>query len=73
MRLNLFKNKKTKDTQPDYRGKVVDDMGETVIEGSGWIKKTKSGDDYISLQIKELKPKTEEELNAPLYEDGLPF
>ena len=73
LKINIFKNKKTKENQPDYRGNVKDDLGEIILEAAGWVKKTKAGDDFISLQLKKVKPKTEEEINMPSYDDGLPF
>lgn len=70
-KINLFKNKKTKDTQPDYRGKITNDLGEVVVEAAGWMKKTKAGDDFISLTLKEKSP--DPELDLPSSYDDLPF
>ena len=48
---SLFKNGyKQKESHPDTKGEVKID-GE-LYELAGWKKKTKSGDDYLSLTIK---------------------
>ena len=47
----LFKNpEKSKDTDRDYKGEAnIDGFGEVWI--SGWKKKTKNGDPYLSLSF----------------------
>lgn len=46
----LFKNKKTSDKQPDYKGKVTVNGKE--MEIAGWVKEGKNGE-YLSLSFKE--------------------
>lgn len=46
----VFKNEKTKDTQPDYRVKAK--LGGEFIDcGAGWVKDSKSGSKYISITL----------------------
>jgi uncharacterized protein (DUF736 family) len=57
----IFKNKKEKDTHPDYRG-VVDVEG-TEYEVALWLKESKAGQKYMSGKIqlkKDEKPKSAE-------------
>jgi uncharacterized protein (DUF736 family) len=54
MKLTLFvwkSKEKSKETSPDYRITMVSEKGGFVPCGSGWVKSTKTGDKYISLQI----------------------
>lgn len=54
---SLFKNKfKTKDTQPDRNGDFK--LGGKLYKISGWLKKDKNGEDYLSLSIKEKEERT---------------
>lgn len=51
---SLFKNdRKEKETQPDYKGKVMLPNGE-VRWLSGWKKQTSAGDGWLSLAIGDL-------------------
>jgi hypothetical protein len=45
-RIACFKNKKEKDTHPDYR--LVGDFEGTRIKGAFWLKKDKNGNTYMS-------------------------
>jgi len=56
----IFKNNKTKDTQPDYRGKVK--VNDKEMEVSLWIKVSESGTKYFSASFQEpfVKPTTTE-------------
>ena len=47
----LFSNQKTKETQPDYRGKA--NVNGKDMEISAWIKLSKDGKKYLSLSFQE--------------------
>jgi uncharacterized protein (DUF736 family) len=69
----FFRNKKkTKPNQPDYRG-PLNYKGQE-LELAGWIKTSKSGDSYMSLEVKE-KETYQEKTSAPLgdFDKDLPF
>ena len=71
----IFKNNKTKDTQPDYRGKVK--VNNIEMEVSLWIKVSESGTKYFSASFQEpfTKPSTTEpnvKINN-IIDDSLPF
>jgi len=70
----MFKNNKTKETQPDYTGNIIIDNKELRL--SGWIKKSKNGVDYVSGQVSEqLNKKSGESNESPFakMEDDIPF
>jgi hypothetical protein len=74
MRFAMFKNNKTKETQPDYTGNIIIDNKELRL--SGWIKKSKNGVDYVSGQVSEqLNKKSGESNESPFakMEDDIPF
>ena len=74
MRFAMFKNNKTKETQPDYTGNITIDNKELRL--SGWIKKSKNGVDYLSGQVSEqLNKKSGESNESPFakMEDDIPF
>jgi hypothetical protein len=74
MRFAMFKNNKTKETQPDYTGNIIIDNKELRL--SGWIKKSKNGVDYLSGQVSEqLNKKSGESNESPFakMEDDIPF
>jgi hypothetical protein len=74
MRFAMFKNNKTKETQPDYTGNIIIDNKELRL--SGWIKKSKKGVDYLSGQVSEqLNKKSGESNESPFakMEDDIPF
>lgn len=49
---SCFKNKKEKDTHPDY--KLSAKIGDEYVEiGAGWIKKGNSGAEFISFKLKD--------------------
>lgn len=54
----LFSNEKTKETQPDYRGKAVVNGKEMDI--SAWVKTSKQGKKYLSLSFQEPYKKPEQ-------------
>lgn len=56
----IFKNNKTKETQPDYRGKVK--VNNIEMEVSLWVKVSESGTKYFSASFQEpfVKPTTTE-------------
>lgn len=67
----LFKNqRKSKDSQPDYRGQATIDGADYWL--AAWIKKSKKGDTYMSLAF---TAKDEETDSAPADEpdDDIPF
>lgn len=47
----LFSNKKTKDTQPDYKGKV--NINGVDYELAGWIKTSENAGKYLQLKVSE--------------------
>ena len=52
----LFKNdKKGNDKAPDYRGPIYERIDGDVVERqiSAWLRKSKSGQSYMSLQVKD--------------------
>lgn len=70
----IFKNNKTKDTQPDYRGKVK--VNNIEMEVSLWIKVSESGTKYFSASFQEpfVKPTTTEpNVKINNIDDDLPF
>lgn len=68
----IFKNNKTKETQPDYRGKVK--VNNIEMEVSLWIKVSESGTKYFSASFQEpfVKPTTTEPSVTKSFDD-LPF
>ena len=52
----IFKNNKTKETQPDYRGKV--NVNGKDMEVSLWVKESKTGTKYFSASFQEPYVKT---------------
>lgn len=75
---SLFKNKKTKDIQPDYKGDIVLEDG-TQYDLAAWIKKDKNGNDYFSLKVSKPFKKKEEEREEKkeepkaVLDDEIPF
>ena len=69
----IFKNNKTKDTQPDYRGKVK--VNDKEMEISLWFKESQSGTKYFSASFQEpfVKPTTTEPKVNIIDDSGLPF
>ena len=58
---SLFANKdKTKDTQPDYTGKLM--VGGKLMRLSAWKQTSQSGTNYLSIRLSEFeqKPATSE-------------
>lgn len=47
----IFRSEKTKETQPDYKGKL--NVNGKDFDLSGWIKQTKDGKSFLSLKIQE--------------------
>jgi len=56
----IFKNNKTKESQPDYRGKVK--VNDKEMEISLWVKESQTGTKYFSASFQEpfVKPTTTE-------------
>jgi hypothetical protein len=74
MRFAMFKNNKTKETQPDYTGILT--MNNKELRLSGWIRKSKNGVDYVSGQVSEQSNKQSGESNESPFakmEDDIPF
>ena len=69
---SLFKNNKTKDTQPDYRGTVK--VNDKEMEISLWFKESAKGTKYFSASFQEpfVKPTTTEPSVTKSFDD-LPF
>lgn len=69
----IFKNNKTKETQPDYRGKVKVNSKE--MEISLWFKESQTGTKYFSASFQEpfVKPTTTEPKVNIIDDSGLPF
>jgi uncharacterized protein (DUF736 family) len=70
----IFKNNKTKDTQPDYKGKVK--VNDKEMEISLWFKESQSGTKYFSASFQEpfVKPTTTEpNVKINNIENDLPF
>ena len=71
---SLFKNNKTKETQPDYRGKVK--VNDKEMEISLWVKESQTGTKYFSASFQEpfVKPTTTEpKFKINNISDDLPF
>ena len=66
----IFKNNKTKESQPDYRGKVK--VNDKEMEISLWVKESANGVKYFSASFQEpfVKPAI---MDAKAAEDSLPF
>jgi len=69
----IFKNNKTKETQPDYRGKVK--VNDKEMEISLWFKESQTGTKYFSASFQEpfVKPTTTEPKVNIIDDSGLPF
>lgn len=69
----IFKNNKTKETQPDYRGKVK--VNDKEMEISLWFKESQTGTKYFSASFQEpfVKPTTTEPKLNIIDDSGLPF
>ena len=65
----IFKNTKTKETQPDYRGKV--NVNGKEMEVSLWVKESKTGTKYFSASFQEpyVKPVSQEVINQNTAQD----
>tara|TARA_R110000751_G_scaffold135903_1_gene238859 strand:+ start:631 stop:897 length:267 start_codon:yes stop_codon:yes gene_type:complete len=61
-RFALFKNNKTKDSQPDYTGTITLEGGKE-MSLSAWVRESKKGDTYMSGQMQE--PYVPDNSNAP--------
>ncbi len=70
----IFKNNKTKDTQPDYRGTVK--VNDKEMDISLWVKESAKGTKYFSASFQEpfTKPTTTEpNVKINNIENDLPF
>lgn len=78
----LANTKKTKDTQPDWRGDFMTPNGER-LSIAAWNRKTKTGLDSLSLKVEayqERQPQTDTPTRAatpkpatPAFDDEIPF
>ena len=53
----LFKNDKTKDSQPDYTVTIT--IGGSKKRLASWVQDSKSGKKYMSLKISDFQPKND--------------
>jgi len=68
----IFKNdKKTAETQPDYKGKV--NVNGADMEVALWLKESKSGTKYFSATFQEPYVKPEARVVTDEQDDDLPF
>ena len=72
----LFKNKKTKETQPDYKG-MIKINGEE-FELSAWINESKSGVKYMAGNFSRPRVQTPEQGDTVMFggdapQDEVPF
>lgn len=74
----IFKNNKTKETQPDYRGKV--NVNGKDMEVSLWVKESKTGVKYFSASFQEpyvktvnVQEVTNQNNTQDLIDNDLPF
>jgi len=68
----IFKNNKTKDTQPDYRGTVK--VNDKEMEISLWFKESAKGVKYFSASFQEPFVKlTTIQPNVNIVDDDLPL
>ena len=70
----IFKNNKTKESQPDYRGKVK--VNDKEMEISLWFKESQTGTKYFSASFQEPFVKlttTEPNVKINNIENDLPF
>lgn len=56
--VSLFANKKTKDTQPDFKGTVL--LGGKEIEIALWKRKTREGKEYLSGKVSQPQQKKQD-------------
>ena len=68
----IFKNdKKTAETQPDYKGKV--NVNGKDMEVALWLKESKTGTKYFSATFQEPYVKPEARVVTDEQDDDLPF
>ena len=70
----LFKNEKTKDSQPDYTGKS--DFEGTEYRIASWIKTSKNGKPFMSLSVEKLEGEGKSASAAPAaqaFSQDIPF
>jgi uncharacterized protein (DUF736 family) len=68
----IFKNdKKTAETQPDYKGKV--NVNGADMEVALWLKESKAGTKYFSATFQEPYVKPEARVVTDEQDDDLPF
>lgn len=72
---SFFRNKKEKDTQPDYRGDICTPSGEQ-LKIAGWLKKDKNGNTFMSLKVEPPREQSEQRkspLNTPAPSRAMPL
>lgn len=62
----FINNKKMNEKQPDYTGSAINGIKKDV---SGWKKKSKNGDTYLSLSIKDPYVKGNSEWKSDIIEE----
>ena len=71
----IFKNEKTKDTQPDYTGKL--NVGGREFRVASWIKQSKQGTNFMSLSVEPWEDKGQQSQQpqqaAPISSNDIPF
>lgn len=75
----LFKNEKTKDTQPDYNGEI--NVEGKTMRIALWRKQSSKGTVYLSVQVSEPRdreeqreePKKEPQTVGDILDDSIPF
>lgn len=71
----LFKNEKTKDTQPDYNGEI--NVEGKTMRIALWRKQSSKGTVYLSVQVSEPRdkeePKKEPQTVGDVLDDSIPF
>jgi uncharacterized protein YxeA len=71
----LFKREKRSEKAPDYSGPFYGPNGEE-LEVSAWLKKSKKGETYMSLQVKEKfvpQQRAETKPQPDEFDEDLPF
>lgn len=67
----LFKNQKTKETQPDLKGNITIDGKEYQL--SAWKRTSAKGVSYLSLQISDSKSEPKKENKTDFLDDDIGF
>jgi hypothetical protein len=68
--ISIFKNEKTKDSQPDYTGSVI--INGKKMKVALWIKEGQKGK-FFAGRVDDFQPKQQETFVPDAPQDGLPF